>query len=160
MQKSPLLYYRMECEKGDSTNFQEVDYDFISGLWNINGQPLIKKYIENKGIEEKCQTLITETRESIDRSEGSCYDMQSLEIDKTTITATREGIDRSEQSVSENLSNEIMNFNNVGETLLTKTREGIYRSEGSMGNTNDETISLHQSLITFTRESIDRSEQS
>ena len=47
-------------------------------------------------------------------------------------------------------------MNAFGETLITRTREGIDRTERSGSSDN----LLFQTITTFTRESIDRSEKS
>lgn len=71
-QQSILLEFRTE-QKNEAMekDRQKNIYAYKSGLWeNINQEPMIEKMIhgEDSGLGE---TLITETREGIDRSEGS-----------------------------------------------------------------------------------------
>lgn len=157
-QESPLLRYRIKCDSNETDELLNKRYDFKSGLWiDELGEPLIKKYVESIGLSRSCETLITETREGIDRSESSRNIENNVSFsDETLITATREGIDRSEKAYEcySNLKeNEMSTF---GETLLTRTREGVDRSERS---SNDDDLAF-QTITTFTRESIDRSEKS
>lgn len=71
-QKSPLLSFRVECRDSLATDNTKVEYNFEKGLWiDISGVPLIEKFINDQDILYATETLITETRESIDRSEGS-----------------------------------------------------------------------------------------
>lgn len=71
-QQSILLQFRAEqknavIEKEEKENI----YTYESGLWeNINQEPLIEKMINGEDLEFG-ETLISETREGIDRSEGS-----------------------------------------------------------------------------------------
>lgn len=167
-QKNPLLNYRMRCNVEESTNVEKISYDFTSGLWkNELGEPIIKKYINNHELKGQGETLITETRESIDRSEGSSIDIAYQQkysdekimnaVGETVITATREGVDRAENScdINEYKSSTTSALNFSGETLITRTREGVDRSESSSYES-----SALETLVTFTRESVDRSERS
>ena len=154
-QRSPLLNYRIQCSGSDDyLDDKHINYDFDTGLWvDEAGEPLIKKYIVFRDFTERGETLITKTREGIDRSESSNYCENAISnIGKTTITETRESIDRSENSLA--YENEGVKM--LGETLITRTREGVDRSEGSMLSDN----LRFQTLTTYTRESIDRSENS
>lgn len=153
-QRSPLLNYRIQCFGSDDLEDKHIKYDFETGLWvDEAGEPLIKKYIDSRNFTERAETLITKTREGIDRSEGSnFYENDISNIGKTTITETRESIDRSENS----LAQECEEVEMLGETLITRTREGVDRSEGSTHSDN----LRFQTLTTYTRESIDRSENS
>lgn len=153
-QRSPLLNYRIQCFGSDNLEDKHIKYDFETGLWiDEAGEPLIKKYIASRDFTERDQTLITKTREGIDRSEGSNYCENAISnIGKTTITETRESIDRSENS----LEHENEGVKMLGETLITRTREGVDRCEGSIYSDS----LRFQTLTTYTRESIDRSENS
>lgn len=153
-QRNPLLNYRIQCFGGDDLEDKNIKYDFEKGLWiDETEEPLIKKYIGSRSFSERDETLLTKTREGIDRSESSNYNENIISsIGRTTITETRESIDRSENSLSHGNENPEI----LGETLITRTREGVDRSEGSTNNDN----MRFQTLTTFTRESIDRSENS
>lgn len=165
-QKNPLLNYKIKCDAKEESHIQNLTYDFTSGLWkDESGEPVIRKYINNKNLDTTGATLITETRESTDKSEGSNITVENEKDDnnllldsigQTVITATREGVDRAENSST---SNEQVTSNNsfhfAGETLITRTREGADRSESSTYESPS-----FESLITFTRESVDRSEKS
>ncbi|AOY74994.1 hypothetical protein [Clostridium formicaceticum] len=158
-QRSPLLQYRTKCNTNEGVEFENIKYDFSTGLWmDESGQPLIKKYITSTQYSNECQeTLITRTREGIDRSEASSYnESNQFFVDKTLITESREGIDRAEISCQYSEEPK-QNYSKIlGQTLETCTREGIDRSERATDSQN----TLFQTLTTFTRESIDRSEQS
>lgn len=157
-QKSPLLKYRIECDCNETAELPNKSYDFISGLWvDESGEPLIRKYVESSSLSGRAETLITKTREGIDRSERSRSIENNLSFsDKTLITETREGIDRSEKAYGYDRNMKEKEMNAFGETLITRTREGVDRTERSVSSDN----SLFQTLTTFTRESIDRSEKS
>jgi len=165
-QKNPLLNYKVKCDVKEGVSTEKMSYDLKEGLWkNEFGVPIIKKFIEDCKLDASGETLITKTREGIDRSEGSSANDEYQQNDnkkilslvgETVITETREGVDRSENSSAVNVYNNNNNnydsLNFLGETMITRTREGIDSSESSnyaMGT-----------LITYTRESIDRSEQS
>lgn len=153
-QKSPLLSFRVECRDNLPTDNTKIEYNFEKGLWiDISGVPIIEKFINDQDVLYATETLITETRESIDRSEGSNIDeFNFFDNGSTLITATRESVDRSENTTESNFDS----TSNVGETLITRTREGIDRSESTSYN---ESL-LFQTLTTYTRESVDRSENS
>lgn len=96
-QKSPLLKYRIECGCNETAESSNKSYDFVSGLWvDESGEPLIRKYVESSSLSGRAETLITKTREGIDRSERSSND-DNL-VFQTINTFTRESIDRSEKS--------------------------------------------------------------
>lgn len=149
-QKSPLLHYRIKCNSVEPVVTEETSYDIASGLWiDKYGEPLIKMYINNHLESNSCETLITETRESADRSESSNI-FNSIE------TATRESIDRAEKSHMGDLyANNKNKVSILGQTIETRTRESIDRSERASGYSEH----VFQSIQTFTRESIDRSEK-
>jgi hypothetical protein len=157
-QKSPLLKYRIECGCNETAESSNKSYDFVSGLWvDESGEPLIRKYVESSSLSGRAETLITKTREGIDRSERSRSIENNLSFsDNTLITATREGIDRSEKAYGYDENMQENEMNAFGETLITRTREGIDRTERSGSSDN----LLFQTITTFTRESIDRSEKS
>lgn len=168
-QKNPLLNYRIKCNAEECRNVEEISYDFTTGLWKDElGEPIIKRYINDSKLYGQGETLITESREGVDRSEMSNiqigYQQENNNNNKLTalgeslITRTRESVDRSENSceTNENMSSASSSLNFAGETLLTKTREGIDRSSECSGYDN----SNLESMITFTRESVDRSEKS
>ena len=129
-QKSPLLYYRIKCNSEPTVN-EDTNYDIALGVWiDKSGEPIIKKYMERQLVEVRGETLITETREGIDRSEKSCTD-ESHNNDANTIGA-------------------------LGETLITRTRESVDRTERA----SEYNEPVFQTIQTFTRESVDRSEKS
>lgn len=132
-QKNPLLNYRKKCNPEDNKNYDKISYDFKSGLWkNELGEPIIEKYIDNSELKVCQGTLITESREGIDRSE---------------ISNLEDGYQE-----SDNIRKELTL---TGQTLITRTREGIDRSS----EISDENNYLNMSsTVTFTRESVDRSE--
>lgn len=125
-QKSPLLNYRIKCNKNDFIEDKQIHYDFALGLWLDNtGEPLIKNYIKSQSQTKFCESLITNTRESIDRSEVSNNDCNKVikNFGQSIITRTRESIDKSETSSEcEGL---------MFKSLNTFTRESIDRSENS-----------------------------
>ena len=165
-QKSPLLNYRIKCDNTESILDVGMNYDMTLGLWiDDAGEPIIKKYTSQNELNAMAgETLITKTREGIDRSEGSNirFDKKVIKsFDETIVTATREGIDRSENCFSDTLNAHNVNDDNkiidlISETTLTRSREGIDRAESSYNNSQ----LAFQSVQTFTRESIDRSEKS
>ncbi|SHJ33799.1 hypothetical protein [Lutispora thermophila] len=157
-QKSPLLKYRIECDCNETAELPNKSYDFVSGLWvDESGEPFIRKYIESSSLSGRTETLITKTREGIDRSERSRGIENNLSFaDKTLITETKEGIDKSEKGYGYDENMQENKMNAFGETLITRTREGIDRAERSGSSDN----LLFQTITTFTRESIDRSEKS
>ncbi|HBN06766.1 hypothetical protein PQ744_12410 [Thermoanaerobacterium thermosaccharolyticum] len=157
-QKSPLLKYRIECNCNETAESFSKSYDFVSGLWiDESGEPLIRKYIESSNFSGRTETLITKTREGIDRSERSRIIEDNLSFsDETLITATREGIDRAEKANGYVENRQENGMNAFSETLITRSREGIDRTERSGSSDN----LLFQTITTFTRESIDRSEKS
>lgn len=125
-QKSPLLNYRIQCFDSHDLEDKHIKYDFEAGLWvDDTGEPIIKKYIVSRDSTERGETLITKTREGIDRSENSlAYENEEVKmLGETLITRTREGVDRSEGST--HIDN--LRF----QTLTTYTRESIDRSENS-----------------------------
>lgn len=133
-QENPLISYRIKCNAQESKNIEDIFYDFKSGLWkDKDGQPIIKKYMTNNDLKGCQETLITESREGVDRSEIS--DFQEMDKDIENMKKT---------------------LNLCGETLITRTREGIDRAS----EISDDYNFNMQSTVTFTRESIDRSEQS
>lgn len=158
IQRNPLLQYRIKCISNKEQEITETNYDFLSGLWiDESGVPVIKKYITSECLNECEETLITKTREGIDRSEASSHNESDfLLADKTLITETREGIDRAEISFQYDEIESKNEFKMLGQTLETRTREGIDKSERASNYDNG----LSETLITFTRESIDRSERS
>lgn len=125
-QKSPLLNYRIDCNKNDFIDDEQIHYDFALGLWLDNtGEPLVKNYIISQSHAKLCESLLTKTRESIDRSEISNDDSNKeiKNFGQSIITRTRESIDKSESSSEY----EGMMF----QSLNTYTRESIDRSENS-----------------------------
>lgn len=166
-QKNPLLNYKIRCDVKEDKSAEQISYDLTDGLWkNQFGEPIIKKFIDDCKLNASGETLLTKTREGIDRSEGSNIMLEYQQNDdkklinsigETIITATREGVDRAENSsdVNEYNNSNYDSLNFSGETMITRTREGIDRSEGS----SYESFAM-ETLITFTRESVDRSEQS
>lgn len=67
------------------------------------------------------ETTFTETREGIDRPEGTS--IEASNFGETIQTRTREGVDQTEVST--------LLASQLGETTMTKTREGADRSEAS-----------------------------
>jgi hypothetical protein len=125
-QRSPLLNYRIDCDIKDIIYDEQNHYDFALGLWlNKAGEPLIKNYILSQSDAKFCESLLTKTRESIDRSEVSNNDCNKeiKNFGQSIITRTRESIDKSETSSEcEGL---------MFQSLNTFTRESIDRSENS-----------------------------
>ena len=99
-QKSPLLKYRIECDCNETANHPIKVMTLYQGYGLMNQESrLIRKYIESSSLSGRTETLITKTREGIDRSERSRGIENNLSFaDKTLITETREGIDRSEKA--------------------------------------------------------------
>jgi len=105
--KNPLLFFREKCEESNKEKDIQAIYDIPKGLWlDEDGKPVIQELLnQNNSIE--CQTIITETRESTDRSEKANlttnnFSTKSEKIGATLITKTRESIDKSESSNSNN----------------------------------------------------------
>lgn len=122
-QRSPLLNYRIACNKNDYVEEEQLSYDVASGLWvDNNGSPLVKKYVVSQDDVKIGETLITKTREGIDRSEVAS-NFNCLNFGQTIITTTRESIDRSENSTN----NVFLMF----QSTQTFTRESTDRSENS-----------------------------
>ena len=99
MQKSPLLNYRKKCKKSCFIEDESLEYEFLSGLWISGELPLVEKYTNNdKNFIGK--TLVTESREGVDRAEISSEGLKSNinSLYQSIITYTRESIDRSEKS--------------------------------------------------------------
>lgn len=161
-QKSPLLSFKIRCSSPEQAAIESSKYDIVSGLWmNSAGQPVIEKYITDNITNLNGKTTISETRESIDRSEGTNFDVDDKALDfsnvETLLTKTREGADRSEGSNSgvESL---------VFESIETATREGIDRAELSYDFMTDEgyqvkSRAIDETLITRSREGADSSER-
>lgn len=101
--KNPLLSVKEKCDERENEKNIQAIYDIQKGLWmDENGKPVIQKFI-NREKSLECQTIITATRESTDRSEKSDlnnndFNSDSEKIGKTLITKTRESIDKSESS--------------------------------------------------------------
>lgn len=155
-QASLLLSYRTLCNTTSKSKNDEIYYDITMGLWiDKTGEPLIKSYFQTNRIE----TLLTETREGIDRSELSNIDNNEKELyflDNTVLTFTRESIDRSEKTEMNVMDNNYeKEYDAFGETLITRTRESVDRSERA----NICETPCFQTIETCTRESIDRSEK-
>ena len=160
-QISPLLHYRLKCDTQGATLSNERNYDILSGLWlDTEGEPLIKKFINNISTDIKDETLLTKTREGIDRSEASCsvIDKNALQFnEQTLLTETRESIDRSEKAdINDSYINNSNVFNIFCETSLTRTRESTDRTE----RVNEYIEPVLQTIQSHTREQIDRSETS
>ena len=105
--QNPLLSFKEKCEERNKEKDIQAIYDITQGLWiDKNGKPVIQEFLnQNNSIE--CQTIVTETRESTDRSEKANlttndFNTKSETIGATLITKTRESIDKSESSNSNN----------------------------------------------------------
>jgi hypothetical protein len=70
-QKSPLLKYKTICSnENDSMMLKDSMYSFTTGLWeDLNTEPMIKLMLQTNEV--MGTTLITKTREGVDRSERS-----------------------------------------------------------------------------------------
>jgi len=119
MQRNILFDFRKIIDSNPQ-NLDECYYNYKSGLWEDgNHQPIIAKWLKskNKGLNNNA-THISETGESIDRSENSQCDFSSL--GGTLMTKTNESSDRSEISQNE--------ISQLGRTMVTFTRESIDQS--------------------------------
>jgi hypothetical protein len=70
LQKNILLDYKIKVNKTKNFTIQ-MNYNFIKGIWELKeGFPLVSAMINNHSLDYGA-TLVTETRERIDRSERS-----------------------------------------------------------------------------------------
>lgn len=69
-QNNPMLLFRQLDDNNDNPQ-NTLNYNFSTGLWQEqNGQPVIELFL-NTPENTLGETLLTKTREGIDRSENS-----------------------------------------------------------------------------------------
>lgn len=72
MQSSLLLCFKTKVSGTNPICTTQYSYNYVKGLWETNEHsPFVKEIMKNNYIKTQGVTLLTETREGIDRSEGS-----------------------------------------------------------------------------------------